>query len=85
MARIETKDRLEALFKRYGDPLEIMAEIASDPTKDDSVRLNAAKELAGYAHAKVKALEISGPDGAELSMRVELKGKIMDMLEKLQK
>jgi hypothetical protein len=59
--------------------------IAFDPTKEDDIRLNAAKELASYGNAKVKAVEISGVDGTELAKRDTLKAKILERLENLGK
>ena len=85
MARRDTQAAYDKIISTFGDPLNVIAMIAFDPTKEDDIRLNAAKELASYGNAKVKAVEISGVDGAELAKRDGLKAKIMERLENLGK
>ena len=46
------------LCEMYGDPLEVLFDIANDPLMTESVRVTAAKECVNYRHPKRKAVEV---------------------------
>ena len=45
------------LVEIYGDPLEVLFDIANDPLMIETVRVTAAKECVNYRYAKRKAIE----------------------------
>jgi hypothetical protein len=49
-------------------PLDHMLAIMRDPTLDQPLRFEAAKASAPYIHAKLAAVEISGPGGSAIAM-----------------
>lgn len=49
-------------------PLEYMLDILRDPKRDDGLRFEAAKAAAPYVHAKLAAVEHSGPDGGPVQL-----------------
>jgi hypothetical protein len=49
-------------------PLDHMLAIMRDPTLDQPLRFEAAKACAPYIHAKLAAVEISGPGGSAIAM-----------------
>lgn len=80
LARQETFDRI---VDKHGDPLEALAEMAFEPTHDLLIRKDCMKELVQYGYAKKKSVEITGPDGGPLEMRLELIEQITGLIEKL--
>ena len=50
------------------DPIAGMAAIATDEKQDIALRAAMYKELAQYVAPKRKAVEMSGPDGGELTL-----------------
>ena len=73
----------DKIVEKHGDPLEALAEMAFDPNNDLMVRKDCLKEVVQYGHAKKKAIEISGPDGGPIEMRLELIEQITGLIEKL--
>lgn len=73
----------DKIVEKHGDPLEALAEMAFDPNHDLMVRKDCLKEVVQYGHAKKKAIEISGPDGGPIEMRLELIEQITGLIEKL--
>jgi hypothetical protein len=50
------------------DPIAGMAAIAMDEKQDIGLRAQMFKELAQYVAPKRKAIEMSGPDGGQLTL-----------------
>jgi len=73
----------DKIVEKHGDPLEALAEMAFDPNNDLMVRKDCLKEVVQYGHAKKKAIEISGPDGGPIEMRLELIEQITGLIDKL--
>jgi hypothetical protein len=80
---IERQEIFDKIVEKHGDPLEALAEMAFDPNHDLMVRKDCLKEVVQYGHAKKKAIEISGPDGGSIEMRLELIEQITALIEKL--
>lgn len=58
---------VEEKFGTVGwDPVLQMAVFAADEENEKALRLNAAKEVAQYVKPKLKAIEMSGPDGGPI-------------------
>ena len=60
-----TVELVELLAERFPgyDPVAAMAEMANDPSLDDSLRLSASKEVAKYCRPQLKAIEHSTQAG----------------------
>lgn len=43
-------------------PLDFLLQIMRDKTRDDHMRIDAAKAAAPYVHAKKASVEVTGPD-----------------------
>ena len=63
-----TVDIQEKLAAMGCDPIAGMAAIATDEKQDIALRAAMYKELAQYVAPKRKAVEMSGVDGAELTL-----------------
>ncbi len=48
----------DKLVEEYGDPLETLFDMAMDPLMYEQYRIQAAKELIGYRHAKRRSIEV---------------------------
>ncbi len=69
----KNKNTLEAiaiLDKKGINPLEKMADMATDENVSESVRARLLCELASYIYPKRKAVEISGPDDEALTVKI---------------
>jgi len=80
---IERQEIFDRIVEKHGDPLEALAEMAFDPNHDLMVRKDCLKEVVQYGHAKKKAIEISGPDGGPVEVKLELIEQITGLIEKL--
>lgn len=47
-------------------PLEYLTSVYRDVSVDEAKRIDAAKAAAPYVHAKLSAVEMSGPDGGPI-------------------
>ena len=66
------------------DPLTMLAEIASDPNNDPSLRAAVWKDLAGYVYPKVKQVEVDQrPVVVESSERdqIEARNRLKEMID----
>lgn len=70
----KTRKVADELLGEGVTPLEFMLSILRDETKDEAVRFEAAKHAAPYCHAKLAAVEASGPGGGPIEnvSRIEL-------------
>lgn len=50
-------------------PLEYMLDTLRDKTKDDPIRMDAAKSAAPYIHPKLAAMELSGPGKGAIEVK----------------
>ena len=67
--QVHRKTRVELACEAVGvDPFKVMAEIAHAIDHPD--RTIAAKELAKYLEPQKKAVEVTGADGGDISIRV---------------
>lgn len=59
---------LELLHSKYPDwhPLLAMAEIANDEESDQTLKLQACKEICKYVSPQLRAVELTGKDGKDL-------------------
>lgn len=80
---IQRQEIFDKIVEKHGDPLEALAEMAFDPNNDLMVRKDCLKEVVQYGHAKKKAIEISGPDGGPVEVKLELIEQITGLIEKL--
>ena len=78
----DTAEAFERVAKKYGDPLEALAEMAFDPNNDLPIRQNSMKELLKYGYAQRRAVEVSGPNGDAVQMNVEIFDNALDLLKK---
>lgn len=51
-------------------PLQYLLEVMRDTSRDDGVRIDAAKAAAPYVHAKLAQVEHSGPEGGPLQISI---------------
>ncbi len=69
----KNKNTLEAiavLEKKGINPLEEMADMATDENVSETVRARLLCELASYIYPKRKAVEVSGPDEEALTVKI---------------
>lgn len=67
----ELKNLLEAKFPGW-DPVLQLAGVAQDPDVDLSLRIQCAKEVAPYLHARRKSTEISAGAGDRIVFNMDL-------------
>ena len=72
----KTLDVVEKLKSLNCDPIEGLARIALD-SEEESLRLQANKELAQYIAPKRKAVEVTGSEGGDIQVatKITFKGK----------
>lgn len=75
--RMMAEEAFSKIQEKYGCPMEEIAKIAFDSSENADLRLNALKDLAGYGYTKVKAIELSGPDGGDITVKADLVAQIM--------
>jgi hypothetical protein len=80
---VERQETFEKIVDKYGDPLEALADMAFDPNHDLLVRKDCLKEVVQYGYAKKKSIEVSGPDGGPVEVKLELIEQITGLIEKL--
>lgn len=64
-----TKARLEAAESSGILPLDYMLAVMRDPNADEKRRDEMARAAAPYLHAKLQAIEHSGPNGGPVEVR----------------
>ena len=52
------QEHYDDLVDQYGDPLEVLFDMANDTLMVETVRMAAAKECVSYRYAKLKAIEV---------------------------
>jgi hypothetical protein len=69
-----TQEQRDAIAASGLTPLEYMLAVMRDGGADEARRLDAAKAAAPYCHARLTAVELSGPGGdpVETVSRIEL-------------
>lgn len=80
-----TADIEEKLAALGCDPIEGMAKIAIDETRDISLRAQMFKELAQYVAPKRKAVEVSGSDGGAIKLEYSDEARIRALTAFLEK
>lgn len=55
----------EDLCESYGDPLEVLFDMANDPLMEETVRVSAAKECVAYRYPKKRAIDMPQIPGAK--------------------
>jgi|SanBayMetagenome_1026888.scaffolds.fasta_scaffold04207_3 hypothetical protein len=80
---VERQETFDKIVEKHGDPLEALAEMAFDPNNPLDVRKDCMKDVVQYGYAKKKAVEISGPDGGPVEVKLELIEQITGLIEKL--
>ena len=80
-ANMDTLSVYTRIAEKHGDPLEALANIAFDEMLDTQTRLSALKDLVKYGHAQRKFVEISGPDGGPVELRVDVMESMMEILK----
>ena len=70
-------------------PLDYLLGIMRDEKQDARCRLDAAKAVAPYCHARISSIELSGPSGGPVSVQAtqkldisELNDEELDILER---
>jgi hypothetical protein len=59
----------DRLIEQYGDPLEVLFDLAGDPLCPEQVRVQAAKEAVSYRHSKRKSVIVQ--DVREDKIRID--------------
>lgn len=82
----ELLQKLQVCMKeRFGldnyDPAIALAEIACDQSNPLDLRLRAHSAILPYVRAQLKAVEVSGPDGAPIEVKNTLVEKIIDSFD----
>lgn len=73
-----TQEIQERLAQLECDPIEGMAMIANDPSLDQSIRLQAFKELAQYVAPKRKAIDMAATVDGTMKIEVVRFGDVTD-------
>lgn len=79
------RDYFNQLVEKYGCPLEAMFQIGSSDSVTSELRLRAFSEAAQYGMTKLRAVEMTGPDGGPLEVKLALVGKLTNALDALTK
>jgi hypothetical protein len=80
----ETLDAYNRAVARYGNPIEALADIAYDQGNPIDLRLRALQDFTKYGNAQLKAIEISGPDGGDIPVKIDLRDKVLAALARLE-
>lgn len=72
------QERRAYLVERYGDPVEYMLMVMSNPKNKTDRRDDMAKSSAPYVSPKLSAMELGGPGGDAIPVSVEGVSKLSD-------
>ena len=64
--------KLKEMYGEDFDPIIAMCEIAVNPENDDTLKLSALKEVAGYVYPKLKSVEVTGDADNPIATSVKI-------------
>ena len=64
----KSAEQIKAVEETGITPLDYLLDVMQDVSREERVRIDAAKAAAPYVHAKLTSTEISGPEGGDIPL-----------------